>query len=150
MAKPPIQAASKKESVNSDKDTKLTRKNINNEVVPKKLSDTSKTLYAPAKKKVSAAKEPATYYINKDNPGVIIQKKTSPKTKPITPPVSNKSVVEIDKPKPKVSPMAVKPKQPTTDKEDMDSLDLSDSDDEDNFAKAMRKYGITISDDDDE
>ena len=150
VAKPPIQAASKKESIVTDKDTKLTRKNINNEVVPKKLSDTSKTLYAPAKKKVSAAKEPATYYINKDNPGVIIQKKTSPKTKPITPSVSNKSVVEIDKPKPKVSPMVVKPKQPTADREDVDSLDLSDSDDEDIFAKAMRKYGITISDDDDE
>ena len=64
--------------------------------------------------------------------------------------MSSKSVVEFDKPKPKISPMAVKQKQPTADKEDVDSLDLSDSDDEDIFAKAMRKYGITISDDDDE
>ena len=150
VTKPPIQAVSKKESVATDKGTKLTTKNINNEVVPKKLSDTSKTLYAPAKKKVSTAKEPATYYINKDNTGVIIQKKTPPKTKPITPQVSSKSAVEFDKPKPKISPMAVKQKQPTADREDVDSLDLSDSDDEDIFAKAMRKYGITISDDDDE
>ena len=150
VTKAPIQAVSKKESVATDKGTKLTTKNINNEVVPKKLSDTSKTLYAPAKKKVSTVKEPATYYINRDNPGVIIQKKTPPKTKPITPQVSSKSVVEFDKPKPKISPMAVKQKQPTADREDVDSLDLSDSDDEDIFAKAMRKYGITISDDDDE
>ena len=95
VMKPPIQAVSKKESVATDKGTKLTTKNINNEAVPKKLSDTSKTLYAPAKKKASTAKEPATYYINKDNPGFIIQKKTPPKTKPITPQVSIKSVVEV-------------------------------------------------------
>ena len=150
VAKPSIQTASKKESVATDKNAKLIPKSINNEVVPKKISDTSKHLYAPAKKKASTAKEPATYYINKDNPSVIIKKKTPPKAKPITPQMSSKSVVEVDKPKRKISPAAVKPKQPTRDREDVDSLDLSDSDDEDIFAKAMRKYGITISDDDDD
>ena len=150
VAKPSIQTASKKESVTTDKNAKLISKSINNEVVPKKLSDTSKHLYAPTKKKASTAKEPATYYINKDNPSVVIKKKTPPKAKPITPQVSSKPVVEVDKPKRKISPAVVKPKQPTRDREDVDSLNLSDSDDEDIFAKAMRKYGITISDDDDD
>ena len=148
VSKAPKPAVKKKQSTSRAPDPNTEQRITNHGVGPKKTSEPNKSVQAPApKKKASTTQEPATYYINKDNPNVVVKKRTPPKPKPPTPKQSKPAPKET---KVKAPPTVIdtKPKQ-STEREDVDSLDLSDSDDDDIFARAMRKYGITISDDDD-